>query len=114
MLEAALVQFAHAVKLGVIARHSIDVREIETGQTSRPEDRQVGVVRQQLIYFVSQRMRNGMRRGFGKLADQPPILLAGLEHYRWTTAAARLEIEYQPDVRGPRMLFHERARAEQT
>src|SRR6185436_20137259 len=53
MLQAALVQFAYAVKLRVITRQPINVREIQPSQPILPEDRQVGLVRQQLIQFVS-------------------------------------------------------------
>ena len=63
MLQRPGVDVFQVVELSVIMREAMDVGEVHPLPARRLEDSQVGVVRQELVNFVGERVRQRMGRG---------------------------------------------------
>ena len=74
---------------------------------------EVGVVRHAPVDLLAHRVRGRIRIGLPQRLDDPPVVVARLEHHRGAAAAAHLERHHQCHVVQPRMFVHEGARAEQ-
>ena len=101
------------VILRVIVGHIVDVGETQSGQPGLLEEREIGIVGQQLISFVAERRSDRMGRGGGEFADQLAVSLAGFEHHGRTAGAARFEVHHQADLFHQRMMLQKALGAQQ-
>jgi hypothetical protein len=73
LLQAARIQVRQVVILRVIVGHVVDVGETQSGQSGLLEEREIGIVGQQLVSFVAERRSDRMGRGGGEFADDLPL-----------------------------------------
>jgi hypothetical protein len=88
----------------VITINAVKVSEIQSGDSRFLEDLQVSAVRHQAIDLVSDGVSVRVRRGCGKLIDEPRVVVARLKHDRRTTRAACFEVKSKRDLLRERML----------
>src|SRR2546421_12093406 len=79
VLQTPQVDVRDVVGERVVVRQPVDEGEVETRETFNPEDRQVGHVRQEAIYFGEDGAGNRMRHRFPELLRNPTVLVARLE-----------------------------------
>ena len=77
------------------------------------EDLVVGSRRHRFVHVEHQRGTDDIGGGLGHLADDPAVVAAGLEQVRRPPRASGLEVQHQPDVLGPIVVLHKRARPAQ-
>ena len=91
----------------------VDGGEVQPLNTGLLEWSEVGVSGHSLVDLVRNRIRHRVGVERRQRADDPAVLLVGLEHDRGTTPASHLDGQNERDVGQPRVLVHERARAQQ-
>src|SRR5215213_7544195 len=91
-----------------------NVSEIESGKTRSLENGKVRIVWHQRVDSRSKRIRRRVRSGFGKLFDEPAILVAGFKHDGRTASAARVKVENKSYVSGPAMLVYKSFSSEES
>ncbi len=86
----------------MVVDRTADVAEADAGQARALEDREVGVVRQQLVDFVVERARGRPRQRPCHHAGDPGIAATGLEEEARSVGAARFHIDHRggPAQRG--------------
>src|SRR5215217_954076 len=83
-----------------------NVSEIESGKTRFLENGKVRIVWHQRVDSRCERIRRRVWRSFGKLFDEPTILVAGFKHNGWTASAARIKVENDSNISRPGMLVY--------
>ena len=102
---------SHVVEGRVVVRRRADDREVQPGETGVAQHREVGVVREQLVDVVGQRV--GDRGMAPEQSHERGVARPGLEHDDRSGGAARLQVEHH----GVRLVadvgrLHERGRAQ--
>ena len=113
MLKAALVQIGDAVGVRVVVADTFDEGEVKGVEASPLKDRQIRVVRQELINLIRERVGDRMRGGLAEFSDETAVTAARLEHHRRPAAAARVEVQHDACVFRRRVLVDESPRARQ-
>ena len=114
MLNTTVVYACQIIERSVIVLEAGDVSEIESGKARFLENGQVRIVWHQLVDSRRERIRRWVWSNFGKLFDEPAILVAGLKHDGWTAGAARVKVDNKPYVCGPGMLVYKSSSSEES
>lgn len=97
----------------VVRLRTLAVGEVQPGHTPSVEDRQVRVVRQVAVDLLEERRRQRPPHRRRQLPHHPPALRPRLEHERWPTVTAGLEVHDHRHRVHPRALLGEGAGAVQ-
>src|SRR5215216_4964067 len=114
MLKTAMVYVRQIIEQGVIMTEACNVSEIESGQTRFLENGQVRVVWHQGVDSRRERICCRVWSSFGKLFDEPTILVARFKHNGRTASAARIKVENNSNVSGPWMLVYKSFSSEES
>src|SRR5262249_51406899 len=83
----------------MVILEAANVRKVKTRYSFVFEEGEIGVMWQHVKKFEVERIGERVRHYFAKLLHGPIIILAGLKHEDRPSAAARVKVENQTDLR---------------